>query len=403
MKHWIFQGNPDIFDIDAYLRHNDEILWTIRQRRFEREIQIGDEVFIWRAAGKSKAVSGIIARGTVTGPPELRDDPAGDTLWVEGAQKPKDKTVSIRLVEKNMEAKKVVKREWLKSDPIVSDMRILRLASETNYQVKPNEASRLAALVRNTGRDWTREESIAGLWAYAHTLNSPVSKGKGSPISRVALAIGRAVPGVYNKVMNFRAIDPTDSRAGFSGGSSVDKEVWAAYFDQGTQRLSMSKLDSDYAGLWGDAKKPEKQLIPVYQDFGEAPNDDPDELQVFAARVRRGQAALRKNLIAAYGGLCAITGHGPEQVLEAVHIVGYAISGINKTDNGLLLRADLHSLFDAGLLRIDPGNRTVVLDPKLSHTPYWELNGKTLRLRADGSQISEEYLAMRWKEGGLIT
>ncbi|MFT4767447.1 MAG: hypothetical protein ACI8RN_000573 [Glaciecola sp.] len=39
--------------------------------------------------------------------------------------------------------------------------------------------------------------------------------------------MGRAVTGVYNKVMSFRHIDPRDERAGMSGGGDMVREVWA--------------------------------------------------------------------------------------------------------------------------------------------------------------------------------
>ncbi len=59
---WIFQGNPDAFDIDGYLAAGlDRITWGMRQR--SAEVRVGDRVYIWRAAGAQKADSGIIASG----------------------------------------------------------------------------------------------------------------------------------------------------------------------------------------------------------------------------------------------------------------------------------------------------------------------------------------------------
>ena len=118
---------------------------------------------------------------------------------------------------------------------------------------------------------------------------------------------------------------------------------------------------------------------------------------MFAARVRKGQPAFRKNLLAAYGKKCAISGWGPVEVLEATHIVPHAKTGINELDNGLLIRGDLHSLFDANLLRINPESLTIVIDDSLAETPYWDLNGKNLLPRVDGTQIGFKYLKERWK------
>jgi len=134
-----------------------------------------------------------------------------------------------------------------------------------------------------------------------------------------------------------------------------------------------------------------------FKDFGDAPNDDPTELQKFAKRVRRGQKAFRDNLLNAYGSKCSITGEGPEEALEAVHIVPHAESGINELDNGLLMRADLHHLFDDGLLSINSETRNIELDDRLQNTSYWQFNGTELRLRSNGTQISSKYLRQRVK------
>lgn len=169
---------------------------------------------------------------------------------------------------------------------------------------------------------------------------------------------------------------------------TVAKEVSLVHLHP---RLRWS-ADNDWIEVVGSAET----ARPVYHDFGEAPDDDPARLARFARRVRRGQPKFRKNLLALYGGRCAVSGWGPESVLEAAHILLHAHSGLNRSENGILLRADLHGLFDDGLLKIDPDTLTVVLDLSLRDTPYWPLNGAALRPRRDGSHPSREYLRQRW-------
>src|SRR5205823_2979542 len=65
---------------------------------------------------------------------------------------------------------------------------------------------------------------------------------------------------------------------------------------------------------------------------------------------RQGQFAFRAALIEAYGGRCAMTGCDILEVLEAAHIVPYRGPSTNAVSNGLLLRADIHTLFDLGLI-----------------------------------------------------
>jgi hypothetical protein len=91
---------------------------------------------------------------------------------------------------------------------------------------------------------------MAGLWAYARTRGGEVSKRPGSPVADIAVRIGRAVTGVYTKVMNFRAIDPTDDREGMSGGGEADRLVWKRYFNEHTRALDVARLDADFERTW---------------------------------------------------------------------------------------------------------------------------------------------------------
>lgn len=69
-------------------------------------------------------------------------------------------------------------------------------------------------------------------------------------------------------------------------------------------------------------------------------------------KVRLGQGAFRVLVTDAYSRRCSITGEKTLPVLEAAHIKPYAESGPHFISNGLLLRSDLHKLFDGGYLTI---------------------------------------------------
>lgn len=93
---------------------------------------------------------------------------------------------------------------------------------------------------------------------------------------------------------------------------------------------------------------------------------------------RRGQAKFRSDLLGAYGRQCVITGPCPDEILEAAHIRPYSEGGDFKVSNGLLLRADIHTLFDLWLVAIDPRSMTVVISPRLHGTSYAALSGQVL-------------------------
>ncbi|MFN8075127.1 MAG: HNH endonuclease [Kineosporiaceae bacterium] len=85
-------------------------------------------------------------------------------------------------------------------------------------------------------------------------------------------------------------------------------------------------------------------------------------------QVRLGQRAFKALVQEAYGRRCAITGDRVVPVLEAAHIRPVAASGENRIDNGLLLRSDVHTLFDRGYLGIHPRRRTLMVSPRLRAT-----------------------------------
>jgi hypothetical protein len=95
--------------------------------------------------------------------------------------------------------------------------------------------------------------------------------------------------------------------------------------------------------------------------------------------LRRGQRDFRLALLNAYQGKCAVTGCGILDILEAAHIVPYRGNQTNDVRNGLLLRSDIHTLFDCGLLSIESQSMTVIVAHPILKTTYRKLVGKKLR------------------------
>ena len=95
---------------------------------------------------------------------------------------------------------------------------------------------------------------------------------------------------------------------------------------------------------------------------------------------RRGQPQFRKGLLEAYAGCCAFSDCDAEEALEAAHIVPYQGDATHHPSNGLLLRADLHTLFDLGLLSVNTVTMTVLVSQELASTTYVALAGRAVRL-----------------------
>jgi putative restriction endonuclease len=69
---------------------------------------------------------------------------------------------------------------------------------------------------------------------------------------------------------------------------------------------------------------------------------------------RLGQGTFRIAVTDAYRRRCAVTGERTLPVLEAAHIRPYGSGGTHEITNGLLLRSDLHKLFDRGYVTVSP-------------------------------------------------
>lgn len=99
--------------------------------------------------------------------------------------------------------------------------------------------------------------------------------------------------------------------------------------------------------------------------------------------VRPGQQKFRSDVLSEIK-VCPITGVDLPTVLQAAHIRPYAFGGSQNVDNGLPLRADIHCLFDAGLLNMKPTGNGRMCSIELSNrdvqSNYRELSGKFIKL-----------------------
>jgi hypothetical protein len=248
------------------------------------------------------------------------------------------------------------------------------LATQAKGIYKP-EWSRFALCVRQTlGGPYADREPVRrsdGTWVYEYFQENPDPRQRDAEFTNVALmeclrshvpvAVLRqtkAKPGVRYLVLGLAIVSAWDAGYFFLEG----------FGDNGIahDRGPLSELDV------------------VANDSATAEVDVPSAIdarkKVLAQVVqRRGQTKFRGELLSAYYGRCCISGCDVTDALEAAHISPYNGPQTNHVTNGLLLRADLHTLFDLGLLTIS-GAMRVVLAPRLRDTAYGEFHGRTLTL-----------------------
>src|SRR5215469_9286622 len=97
------------------------------------------------------------------------------------------------------------------------------------------------------------------------------------------------------------------------------------------------------------------------------------------------------------GKRCIVTGCRATEVLEAAHLIPYA-SGHHDRDNpsnGILLRADIHLLFDRSLMAINPETMELWVSSRLGDSAYARLDGKKVRTAAGAAYLSWQYAAAR--------
>lgn len=116
-------------------------------------------------------------------------------------------------------------------------------------------------------------------------------------------------------------------------------------------------------------------------------------------RPRLGQGTFRVAVTGAYGGACAVSREHSLPVLEAAHIRPYGAEGSHEVANGLLLRADIHRLFDAGYVTVTPDHRFLV-SRRLAQEwengkAYYAMEGREIALPAREADRPDAGL-LRW-------
>ncbi|MFO1419163.1 MAG: EVE domain-containing protein [Methylotetracoccus sp.] len=154
MAAWVFQGNPDRFDIDDYVARYPELIYW-RTPRHAKEISAGDRAFLWRSGTNA----GAIAIGTVVEPPTpasavRHPEALGDDLWRADKPDSDEAKTGIHLDEVRLSDEEgYVHRNAVKDDPNLSTATIITTPNGTVFPLDREQTLALERLWGLTARD----------------------------------------------------------------------------------------------------------------------------------------------------------------------------------------------------------------------------------------------------------
>ncbi|OJW78659.1 MAG: hypothetical protein BGO69_01370 [Bacteroidetes bacterium 46-16] len=184
------------------------------------------------------------------------------------------------------------------------------------------------------------------------------------------------------------------------------------YYSSGYNRnMSIQKVDplffashfTKIPGQLGDETRnylPPEEALEINEPEGVSykPDDNDEREGIFRQiKKRRGQQRFRDELRKRYGCICMITGCNILDILEAAHISPYRGEKDNDITNGLLLRADIHTLFDLNLIGIHPDTLIVYFADEICDSDYHKYNMSKLIGCTETKKPSREALLIKWR------
>jgi hypothetical protein len=230
-----------------------------------------------------------------------------------------------------------------------------------NMQQHARDLERAA---RNKGLDQEKRSRVQQQSRRARAFDDALdfSYRKGRPV-RVILTAG-----------NLRSRDEIVEKSSKVALRTLDDASWYIHrYSRDTgECLLVRNVSPDFEPLTGPQET---------DDLDNSPGADDDRRMGEVVR-RRGQSEFRLSLLAAYSRCCALTGSAVVELLEAAHIVPHSEGRNYSVTNGLLLRADIHTLFDLYLLSIDMRGQIHVSKTLIS-SEYWQYHGKQMSKMPD--------------------
>jgi len=180
----------------------------------------------------------------------------------------------------------------------------------------------------------------------------------------------------------------------------IEREAWVELPPSWSRNIVTFKTystdDSDGKYLWDSIQE---RIAGIFADRQLGEIEQARYGEPTLVRPRLGQGAFRILVTDNYHRRCAVTGERTLPALDAAHIRPYADGGLHTVSNGLLLRRDIHSLFDAGYVTITPDYRFDVSkrikEEFENGRDYYVLKNRLVRI-PDSSDSRPDPLALDW-------
>ncbi len=177
----------------------------------------------------------------------------------------------------------------------------------------------------------------------------------------------------------------------------IDLNLPSSYVDRDRDSIENHQADRSYGyRIQKVNPEPEELLTIIQQRMGAEGHFTSTSL---AIAKRRGPYKFRQKLLVAYNRRCSMTGCEIEPILEVAFLQPNLPDRNSDPSNALLLRADIHTLFDLNLIAIDPETMKIILAPSLRNGTYSSLDGQPLRspnLEAFKPNLDDLKLRLQW-------
>jgi hypothetical protein len=139
---WVFQGNPEKFDVDDYVvRYPELIYW--RTPRYASQISVGDRAFVWRSGARAGAIAiGVVVEPPTPGTGVMHPEALGADLWRSEDPDPAELRTGIHLEDVRLTAEEgCVLRTTAKEDDDLASAAIITMPNGTVFSLTSTQTA----------------------------------------------------------------------------------------------------------------------------------------------------------------------------------------------------------------------------------------------------------------------